>query len=272
MSILNTTPDSFSDGGDNAELAAALESALQHIKSGVDIIDVGGMSTRPGAVDVEEEEEISRVVPIIKAIRKHNSTIAISVDTFRPRVARAAVAAGATIINDVLGGSTDGMLETMASLDLPVILMHSRGTPKTMSKLTAYPTGVVEGVREELDERVRKALATGVKRWNIVVDPGVGFAKTGEDNVALLKNLSSLLFSSPTTSPTSPALPSLVGLSRKKFLGTLTGKDNPKERVWATAVGVTASIAAGTDIVRVHDVEEMMDVVRVSDAIYRNKV
>ena len=269
MAILNTTPDSFSDGGDNADLANALASAIEHIESGVDIIDIGGMSTRPGAADVEEEEEISRVVPVIEAIRLRNSTIAISVDTFRPRVAHAAITAGATIINDVLGGSTDGMLEVMATLDVPVILMHSRGTPQTMSKLTQYPQGVVEGVREELGGRVRNTLAAGVKRWNIIVDPGIGFAKTGEDNVVLLKDLSSLLSSDPSTTPTSAAFPSLVGLSRKKFLGSLTGKDNPKERVWATAAAVTASIAAGADIVRIHDVKEMLDVVRVSDAIYR---
>lgn len=268
MSILNTTPDSFSDGGDNALVSDALSSALDHIRLGVDIVDIGGMSTRPGAADVEEEEEIRRVVPVIQAIRAQNLTIPISIDTFRPSVAKAAIDAGATIVNDVLGGSTEGMLAMMATLDVPVILMHSRGIPATMSGLTSYPAGVVQGVRQELGDRVAQALSSGVKRWNIIVDPGIGFAKSGSDNLVLLRALPAVLASSSDSE--SPALPSLVGLSRKKFLGTLTGKENPKERVWATAVGVTSSIAGGADIVRVHDVAEMVDVVRVADGIYRN--
>ncbi|KAI5479872.1 hypothetical protein MNV49_002430 [Pseudohyphozyma bogoriensis] len=275
MTILNATPDSFSDGGDNFALSSALVNAKAHISAGADILDIGGMSTRPGAADVTEEEEIARVVPLIRAIRENGITAPISIDTFRPAVARAAIEAGADIINDVLGGSHEGMLEVMADLDVPVVLMHSRGMPQTMGRMTEYPEGVVEGVRKELGERVQKALEAGVKRWNIVLDPGVGFAKTGEQNVKLLKELPSSLgrLSSPPSSTSSnidflALFPSLVGLSRKKFIGTITGKEEAKERVWGTTAGVVASIAGGTDIVRVHDLE-MIDVVKVADKIYR---
>lgn len=265
MSILNATPDSFSDGGDNSTLDIALTTALTHIAAGVDIVDIGGMSTRPGASDVDVEEEINRVVPLIRAIRAQ-SQIPISIDTFRPEVAKRAIAAGATIVNDVLGGSTEGMVEMMSASDCPVILMHSRGTPATMNQLTQYDQGVVEGVKQEMRSRVEKAMKAGVKRWNIIVDPGIGFAKTGQDNLLLLRQLPIVL----ERDSVSGGFPSLVGLSRKKFLGTLTGKDNPKDRMMATATGVTCSIAGGADIVRVHDVQEMLDVVRVADGIYRN--
>lgn len=264
MSILNATPDSFSDGGDNLPLSTSLSSALSHLASGADILDIGGMSTRPGAADVDEVTEIARVVPLLRALREQGVNVPISIDTFRPAVARAAVEAGATIINDVLGGTYEGMLEVMAELDVPVVLMHSRGMPDTMSRLTGYGGDVVSGVRGELEERVQKALEAGVKRWNIVVDPGVGFAKTGEDNMVLLRRMGEVIGEGELGK-----YPSLVGLSRKKFIGTVTGKEAPKERVWGTAAGVTASIAGGAGIVRVHDVAEMVDVVRVADGIYR---
>lgn len=277
MSILNLTPDSFSDGGDNFSMDSALASALEHVESGIEIIDVGGMSTRPGADDVSEEEELSRVIPIIEAIRNSASTtlsnIPISIDTFRPSVAKASIEAGATIINDVLGGTEPGMLKLMAELDVPVVLMHSRGNPKTMSELTTYEDGdVVTGVRKELEERVKEALCAGVKRWNIIIDPGLGFAKKGSQNTKLLQQLPAVLGKIPTTTSDSGvslgAFPSLVGLSRKKFLGTLIEKSEAKERDWATAAAVTASILGGADIIRVHNVKMGVDVVRVSDAIW----
>lgn len=262
MSIINATPDSFSDGGDNATILAGLATVKSHINLGVDIVDIGGMSTRPGAEDVEEEEEIKRVVPLIQEIRKFNEKILISIDTFRPIVAQAAILAGANIINDVLGGSTPGMLEMMKELNVPVILMHSRGTPQTMGSLTHYESGVVEGVEKEMKERIQAAEEKGIKKWNIILDPGIGFAKTQEDNIQLLKNLEQVLLSNGN-------FPTLVGLSRKKFLGTITGKMIAKERVFATAAGVSCCIQNGTDIVRIHDVVEMIDVVKVADAIYR---
>ncbi|KAM0751310.1 Dihydropteroate synthase [Meredithblackwellia eburnea MCA 4105] len=273
MSILNATPDSFSDGGDNFVLASALTNAKIHTERGVDILDIGGMSTRPGAKDVGEDEEIDRVVPLIKSIREAGLDIPISVDTFRPKVAKAAVEAGATIINDVLGGAEEGMLDVMREMDVPVVLMHSRGDPMTMGKLTEYEDGVVTGVRKELGEKVKNALAMGVKRWNIILDPGIGFAKTGDDNAVLLKNLPASMGRGGGLKEGDDRFlgefPSLVGLSRKKFLGTLTGKTEPKDRIFATAAGVTASIAGGADVVRVHDVEMGKDVLNVADAIYR---
>lgn len=266
MSILNATPDSFSDGGDNLDVGIAFENAMRHIELGVGILDIGGMSTRPGADDISEELEISRVLPLIQAVRSQNSEIPISIDTFRPRVAKAAIEAGATIINDVLGGTYENMLEVMAELDVPVILMHSRGMPQTMNSLTKYDEDdILQGVRLELEGRIKNALSKGVKRWNIIIDPGIGFAKTSDQNLVLLRRLGELLNQGYLGS-----FPSLVGLSRKKFLGKLIGKDEAKERIWATAGGVTASIAGGSDIVRVHDVEEMRDVVRVADGIYRS--
>lgn len=280
MSILNTTPDSFSDGGDNISIEAAVHTAQTHLRQGAHILDIGGMSTRPGAADVSVQAEAERVVPVIQALRAADVGMPISIDTFRAEVARQAIAAGADIINDVLGGTEEGMLETMAELDVPVILMHSRGTPQTMSKLTDYNGGdVVAGVRRELAERVQAALNAGVKRWNIIVDPGIGFAKTGQDNLVLLRRLDNVLgkdsrwLSGGDQGESSridlSQFPSLVGLSRKKFIGTLTGKEVAKDRVLGTAAGVTASIAGGADIVRVHDVEAMVDVVKVADGIYR---
>lgn len=274
MSILNTTPDSFSDGGDSFSLPSALLTAHSHLLLGADILDIGGMSTRPGAADVSIEQETHRVVPLIRALRAAGVEAPISIDTFRPEVARAAIEAGATIVNDVLGGKEEGMRELMAELDVPVVLMHSRGTPRTMAGLTDYPDGdVVRGVRDELGETVRKALEAGVRRWNIILDPGIGFAKTGKDNVVLLRHLHEALGRFPEGQGEEEGFlgqfPSLVGLSRKNFLGTLTGRGEAKERVWATAAGVTASVAGGTEVVRVHDVEMARDVIKVADAIYR---
>ncbi|GAA5906728.1 hypothetical protein JCM6882_003287 [Rhodosporidiobolus microsporus] len=267
MTILNATPDSFSDGGDHASVPAATSSALAAIEAGASILDIGGMSTRPNAADVTPKEEASRVVPLVHALRSapHNLSTPISVDTFRPDVARAAVEAGATIINDVYGGREPGMLQTMAELAVPVVLMHSRGTPATMTGLTDYSAdgGVVEGVRREMEEMVVAALEAGVRRWNITLDPGIGFAKTAAQNFELLRRLPEVLGGSPLLRD----FPVLVGLSRKRFLGP--DKD-AKDRAFETAAGVTASVASGwCEVVRVHDTKAMVDAVRVADAIYR---
>ena len=265
MSIINTTPDSFSDGGLNDSVSSASSSSLSHIQQGADLIDIGGMSTRPGAADISEEEEISRVVPLIKALRsEHGLKIPISIDTFRSRVARAAVEAGATVINDVHGGREEGMLETMRDLGVPVILMHSRGDSETMTKMTDYgEEGAVAGVRREMEEMVQTALSAGIARWNIILDPGIGFAKTSEQNYTLLRHLKSLFSASLLLKE----FPVLVGLSRKKFLGA---ELEAKARVLGTAAGVTASIASGRcEIARVHDTKGMKEAVTVADAIYR---
>lgn len=273
MSILNATPDSFSDGGDHAHLETALAAGLAHLAQGADILDVGGMSTRPGAADVAEAEEIARVVPLLEALKREGGGAALSVDTFRSGVARAAVEAGATIINDVMGGEGEGMRETMSELAVPVVLMHSRGTPATMNGLTDYPDGVVAGVRTELEARVRAALAAGVRRWNVLLDPGIGFAKTSPQNLELLRRLPEALGRGAAAGDGRTSFlgqfPSLVGLSRKGFIGRLTGREVARERVMGTAAGVGASVAGGADVVRVHDVEAMVEVVKVADGIYR---
>ncbi|GAA5904779.1 trifunctional dihydropteroate synthetase/dihydrohydroxymethylpterin pyrophosphokinase/dihydroneopterin aldolase FOL1 [Sporobolomyces salmoneus] len=266
MSIINTTPDSFSDGGLNSSLETAIETSERHLELGSDILDIGGMSTRPGADDVSEEEEISRVVPLIESLRRdHNVKTPISIDTFRPSVAEAAIEAGANIINDVHGGKEVGMLSTMSTLGVPVVLMHSRGDSKTMTSLTEYGSeGVVAGVRREMEEMVRTALEAGIARWNILLDPGIGFAKTSEQNFTLLRNLDKLFGESELLRE----FPVLVGLSRKKFLGP---DKEARERVLETTVGVTACVASGRcEVARVHDTKEVGDAVRVADGIYRS--
>ena len=275
MSILNLTPDSFSDGGVHSSTdLKALESTIQsHIDGGATIIDVGGQSTRPRAEDVGEEEETARVVPVIRVVRKMveaqelQHRIAISIDTYRASVARAAVAAGADIINDVSAGALDpAMLETVAELGCTVILMHMRGNPSTMTNKehTSYPNGLIRTISIELDERVRAAEAAGVFRWRMVLDPGIGFAKTGEQNLEILRSFSQLRDQKQLR-----GLPWVLGASRKGFIGKLLGGVAPRERAWGTAATVTAAVQGGADVVRVHDVAEMAQVVKVADAIWR---
>lgn len=268
MSIINTTPDSFSDGGLNHLLPSALKSCSEHLELGADVLDIGGMSTRPGASNVTEQEELERVLPLIKELRKNNKKeVIISIDTLRARVAEEAIKAGADIINDVHGGREEGMFETMRNLGTPVILMHSRGDSSNMTRLTDYDLegGVVGGVRKEMEQMVRKALEKGLNRWNIILDPGIGFAKTSKQNFELLKDLDKLFGESELLRE----FPVLVGLSRKKFLGP--EKLDAKDRVLETAVGVTACIASGRcEITRIHDTKQMRDAVRVADQIYRS--
>jgi 2-amino-4-hydroxy-6-hydroxymethyldihydropteridine diphosphokinase/dihydropteroate synthase len=267
MSILNMTPDSFSDGG--LHTSENLESTIRHmIATGTTIIDVGGQSTRPGAVEVSAAEEISRVIPAIETIRRlpEAKDITVSIDTYRASVAEAAVSAGADIINDVFAGQLDpAMLPTMARLGTSVILMHARGTPATMKQLADYPDGLISTVAAELDARVRAAEAAGIRRWRIILDPGIGFAKNAKQNLQLLRKLKDL-----RESPGLHGLPWLVGASRKAFIGQISGVMNPQDRVWGTAATVVAAVQGGADIVRVHDSEEMMQVVKVADAIYRD--
>ncbi|KAJ2880033.1 trifunctional dihydropteroate synthetase, partial [Coemansia asiatica] len=309
MGILNCTPDSFSDGGDHESLDAAVEHAQLLIKAGADIIDIGGQSTRPGAAQEGVDEEIRRVVPVIKRIREAGIETPISVDTFYADVAAAALDSGADIINDVTGGSFDAkMLPLVAQRKCPYILMHMRGDPSTMSSMndySEYDGDVVRGTRFELAQRVRAALDHGIPRWNIILDPGIGFAKEGAQNFEVLRRLPELTAkhirapfaatdsaASKTGKTLAPGsketdgdgeegfidedlattlvnYPVLVGSSRKRFIGAATGKKDAKDRVWGTAATVTAAIQGGAAIVRVHDVAEMVDVARVSDHIYR---
>ena len=269
MAILNITPDSFSDGNwhkvyDDDVLKSTIE---EFIRSGASIIDVGGQSTRPKAKKLFPGTELSRILPVIKLIRSiaESSQIAVSVDTFYAKVAKAAIEAGADIINDVSAGTFDPpMLHTAAQLHKTIILMHMRGTPATMSTLTSYPDGVIQGVGQELLERVRAAEAAGIPRWRIILDPGIGFAKTQAQNLELLRSFDEL-----RTFPGLQGIPWLVGASRKGFIGRITRVEKPSKRSWGTAAAVTASVKGGADIVRVHDVAEMRTVALMADAIYR---
>lgn len=260
MGILNATPDSFSDGGEFNSVETALSQAREMIAHGVDIVDLGGESTRPQAEAVSPEQELERVIPIIEQIRQE-SQIPISIDTTKAVVAQNAIAAGADIVNDISGATFDPqMLTTVAELDVPIILMHIRGNPKTMQSLTDYQNVLTE-VRESLLIQVNKAIACGISRSKIMIDPGIGFAKTASQSLELLQGLNEL---------TALSLPILVGVSRKSFMTPILNRDDPKQRVWGTAAACYGAIARGADVLRVHDVPEMYDVCRVADAIERN--
>jgi len=265
MGILNVTPDSFSDGGNwDKSVAVAVEHALQMQRDGASIIDIGGESTRPGAKEVEEEEQIRRTVPVIKAIREE-SDIPISIDTRHARVTRAAVEAGADIVNDVSGGlHDDRMLETVAEMGVPIVLMHMRGTPETMLSMTEY-TNVVDDVTQSLKERVKAAEEAGIPRWLQIADPGIGFAKDMTGNLLLLKNLDKIRSHLHD-------IPIMVGTSRKGFLGKLTGVTEASERDFATVGSMIAPLCLeGKDhtcsILRVHNVAATVHATRVLDAI-----
>ncbi|KAL2912186.1 trifunctional dihydropteroate synthetase [Polyrhizophydium stewartii] len=267
MGILNATPDSFSDGGSFSTADAAVARAAEMIAEGVDIIDVGGQSTRPHAVEVSEREETDRVVPVIQAIRKRFPDIPISIDTYRAAVAQAAVDAGADLINDISGGTRDpAMLAVMARTRKPVCLMHMRGDSHTMMELTDYGGDVIRGIRSSMASLVTHALAAGIFRWNVLVDPGIGFAKTLEQNYEILRKLPEIVKRGSVLD----GFPTLVGPSRKGFIGKTIHEDDPKKRGWGTAAACSASVAGGATVVRVHDVKEMKDVVLVADRCFRS--
>ncbi|KAI9599427.1 Dihydropteroate synthase-like protein [Syncephalis fuscata] len=259
MGILNVTPDSFSDGGKYTTSEQAVASAVDMHKAGADIIDLGGMSTRP--------EEMDRVVPVLETLKAQAFTGAISIDTFRASVAERAIRAGAHIINDVSGGELDPeMYATAARLDVPICLMHMRGTPNTMQSMTDYsPDRWLEEMTEELADRVKRALAAGIHRWNIIIDPGLGFAKTFMHNFGLLRRLPELT----TAGSYLAGFPVLVGPSRKSFIGRASGEMDAQKRTWGTAAACTAAIAGKADIIRVHDVAEMQQTIKVADAVWR---
>ncbi|NEP02193.1 MAG: dihydropteroate synthase [Symploca sp. SIO2E9] len=262
MGILNVTPDSFSDGGDFKEPTAALAQAQRLAAAGADIIDIGGQSTRPGAEQVSLEEELNRVLGVIEAVRSVLN-LPISVDTTRASVAKTAVAAGADIVNDISSGTFDpDMLPVVAQLRVPIILMHIRGTPQTMQQLTEYEDLIGE-ISAFLQNQIAAAEAAGIERERLIIDPGIGFAKTAEQNLVILQQLSAFK---------SLGVPLLVGVSRKSFIGRILNQPNPKDRVWGTAAACCAAIASGADILRVHDLPEMRDVCRVTDAICRRNI
>jgi dihydropteroate synthase len=260
MGVLNVTPDSFSDGGDFNTIETAIVQAKKLVAEGTDIIDIGGQSTRPGAEQISLEEELNRVIPVIKALREEIS-LPISIDTTKASVAQAAVAAGADMVNDISGGTYDAnMLPVVAQLGVPIILMHMRGTPQTMLQLTDYQDFIGE-IYQFFAERIEQAIQAGISRSHLIIDPGIGFAKNYEQNLELLRRLSDFQ---------SLNVPILVGSSRKSFIGRILNQNDPKLRVWGTAATCCAAIAGSADLLRVHDVAEMYDVCRVADAIWRS--
>lgn len=259
MGVLNVTPDSFSDGGEFNNLNAALSQAKYLVESGADILDIGGESTRPNSEAVPLEEELNRVLPVIKAIRQE-LTIPISVDTTKAAVAKAAVVAGADIVNDISGATFDAeMLPTVAELGVPIVLMHIRGTPQTMQKLTDYQDLIGE-ILQFLKQQVNAAVAAGIDPGKIIIDPGIGFAKNYQQNLEILRRLSEFQVLN---------CPILLGVSRKSFIGHILNQPDAKQRVWGTGAACGAAIANSADILRVHDVKEMRDISLVADAIWR---
>ncbi|HEY9692473.1 MAG TPA: dihydropteroate synthase [Oculatellaceae cyanobacterium] len=261
MGVLNVTPDSFSDGGQFNTVAAAVAQANYLVASGADIIDIGGQSTKPGAKEVSIVEELNRVLPVVQAIRP-GLTVPISIDTTRSVVANAAVKAGADIVNDISAGTFDpDMLSVVASLGVPIVLMHIRGTPEIMQKFTEY-SDLIGEIYEFFENRIAVAIAAGIEKSKIIIDPGIGFAKNYQQNIELLINISKFR---------SLGCPVLIGVSRKSFIGHILNQPEPKQRVWGTAAACCGAIANSADILRVHDLPEMRDVSRVADAIFRNK-
>ncbi|ACK66367.1 dihydropteroate synthase [Rippkaea orientalis PCC 8801] len=259
MGIINVTPDSFSDGGQFNTLETALTQARNLIKSGADILDIGGQSTRPGSQQIPLEEELNRVIPIIKALRQE-TTIPISIDTTRSSVAEAAVEAGADLINDISGGTFDPeMFPVVARLGVPIVIMHIRGTPQTMQQLTDYGD-IIQDISQWLEKQLNLAMKAGIKRSHLIIDPGIGFAKTYQQNLELLRRLGEFR---------RLGCPMLVGVSRKSFIGHILQENDPKQRIWGTAAACCSAIAQKADVLRVHDVAQMVDVCRVADAIWR---
>lgn len=256
MGILNVTPDSFSDGGQFLDADRAVEHGLEMAAQGAAMIDVGGESTRPGSQPVPPAEQIRRVVPIIEALAE-KIDIPISIDTHHVEVARAAFMAGASILNDITALADKRMIELTAQQQVPVVLMHMQGTPTTMQVEPHYENVVTE-VRDFLVTRCERARSLGIPRERLFIDPGIGFGKSLQHNLQLLRHLDRLVATGYRV---------LVGPSRKGFLGKLTGKENPADRLFGTAAPVALCAMAGVSIVRVHDVGPMLDVVRVAHAI-----
>jgi dihydropteroate synthase len=260
MGILNVTPDSFSDGGLYLDKPRALDRAYQMIEDGADIIDIGGLSTRPGSEPVPVEEELRRTVPVIEAL-SGEINVPISIDTYRSEVAKEALGAGASMVNDISGLRFDPeMPSVLADAGVPVVLMHIRGTPGDMQKNPVYEALIPE-ILDYLRESIKMAEDAGIR--DIIVDPGIGFGKTFDHNLEIINNLEEF---------TMLGRPVLVGPSRKAFIGEILDGVSPTERIEGTAAAVCASVLKGANIVRVDDIKEMTKVVRVADAIKRERV
>lgn len=264
MGVLNVTPDSFSDGGKFQTVQAATVQATEMVAAGVDLIDIGGESTKPGAAPVDTATELARVIPVIESIRQHLTIgqVPISIDTTKSIVAQAAIRAGADIVNDVSGGIFDSqMLPMVAQLNVPYVMMHMRGTPATMQQMTDYQDIVAEMIAF-FETQIDRAVQCGIDRSQIIIDPGIGFAKAYHQSIELIRQLDRFQVLD---------LPLLVGVSRKSFIGTILNQPDPAQRVWGTAAACCAAIAHGADILRVHDVAPMVDVSRVADAMWKKR-
>jgi dihydropteroate synthase len=258
VGILNVTPDSFSDGGNFLDPGAAAEHAASLLDEGAGIIDVGGESTRPGSDPVPQEEEVRRVVPVISRIIAARPEAVISVDTYRSATAAAALDAGASIVNDVTALRGDPrMISVVAEARCPVILMHMQGEPKTMQSEPRY-TDVVREVKDFLRSRAEHAVATGVSQENIIVDPGIGFGKSLDHNLVLLRDLESIV---------DLGFPVLVGASRKKFIGSITGVQAAADRVFGTVATTVLAYEKGATLFRVHDVRANSEALAVAEAV-----
>jgi dihydropteroate synthase len=261
MGVLNVTPDSFSDGGKFLDPQSAIERALEMERAGADLLDIGGESTRPGSTGTATETELARILPVLEGLRGALK-IPIAVDTRKSQVAEAAISAGAQMINDISGLRVDPRIAEVAyRRGVPLILMHMRGEPATMQK-GPFARDVMKDVVQGLRASIRRARAAGVRKSQIIIDPGIGFGKSFEQNYELLRKLPELA---------KLGYPLLVGTSRKGFLGATLARNGkpapPEERLWGTAATVTASILGGAHMVRVHDVAEMAQVARVADCL-----
>ncbi len=255
MGIVNVTPDSFSDGGKFSDTALAIEHALKLVEEGADILDIGGESTRPNAEPVPLQEELNRVIPVIKALRDRVH-VPISIDTYKPQVMQAAIAAGADLVNDINALQENGALEAVKNSTVGICLMHMQGTPQTM-QIDPHYEDVVAEVKTFLNHRLQILLSAGIEKSRILLDPGFGFGKTREHNIRLVKELDQLL---------ELGQPLLVGLSRKSVLGKLTGGDE-SQRLHASVAAAVVSAMKGAHVVRVHDVRATVEAMKIVAAV-----
>jgi dihydropteroate synthase len=262
MGILNITPDSFSDGGLYFDETSAINKAFQMIEDGADVIDIGGESTRPGSEPVPVEEELRRILPVIKSVAR-KIKIPISIDTYKSEIAKRALDAGASMVNDISGLRFDPeMAKVVSDYKVPVVIMHIKGTPKIMQQKPVYDALIPE-ILEYLSQSITIAVEAGIPDNIIMIDPGLGFGKTFEDNLEIIHNLHEF---------TLLGKPVLIGPSRKAFIGKILGDLPPEERLEGTAAAVAISIMNGANIVRIHDVKEMVRVAKVADAIKRKRI
>jgi len=258
MAIINITHDSFSDGGFFNDFTSALEHACLCIENGAQLIDLGAQSTRPGAAEVGKDVEIKRLIPVIKELKIIHPEIPISIDTFHHSVAHTALNAGADLINDISGGRHDPeIFNVIADYGCPYVLTHSRGNSKTMDSLTNYQNIVID-VKNELSKQIDLAISSGIKNKQIIIDPGIGFAKTVDQNLILLRNLEQFVLMQ---------YPVLVGASRKRFIGSVINESDPKKRIFGTAAVASRCVIAGINILRVHDIKEICQVIKMTKSI-----